>query len=108
MNICLWFSLFYVLHWNLYFFHIQGVVDTADDDAGSDHYEDAYDDGGGGGDDDDEDFEKEIKQLISDAGVELGSKTAKASKRPSRAAATRKRKSEVCTICVHCVPYFIM
>lgn len=89
-------------------FHIQGVVDTADDDVGSDHYEDAYDDGGGGGDDDDEDFEKEIKQLISDAGVELGSKTAKASKRPSRAAATRKRKSEVCTICVHCVPYFIM
>ncbi|KAL1460867.1 hypothetical protein WDU94_012806 [Cyamophila willieti] len=74
-----------------------------DDDGGSDHYEDAYDAGGGG--DDDEDFEKEIKQLISDAGVELssGSGTSKQTKltkpaaKPAARVSSRKRKSEATT-----------
>ncbi|KAI5746558.1 hypothetical protein M8J77_004864 [Diaphorina citri] len=65
---------------------------VTDDDAGSDHFEDAYDNSGGG--DDDEDFEKEIKQLISDAGVEIGG-SSKATKAKSPRASTRKRKSEV-------------
>lgn len=68
----------------------------AEEDVTSDHYEDTYDDVGGGDDaPEEEDFEKEIKQLISDAGVELVSKSAKSK---TIRTSTRKRKSDTVTV----------
>lgn len=94
INVCILSSSCVLTIWinycsNICIDHFQAVTD---DDAGSDHFEDAYDNSGGG--DDDEDFEKEIKQLISDAGVEIGG-SSKATKAKSPRASTRKRKSEV-------------